>query len=100
MIASSRRSALSPPVTRHFEFTRLQNQLIALAYQALIPVVSRRLERPRSRSEHNQPTNDPESPIQGRGSLTSHAQSRSPCGDLCPGLRGPTGQGRHDRQPA
>ena len=38
MITSARRSALSPPVIRHFEFTRLQNQLIALAYQALIPI--------------------------------------------------------------
>ena len=43
---------------------------------------------------------DPGSPIQGRGSLTSHDQSRSPCGDLRPGLRGTTGQGGHDRQPA
>ena len=48
MITSPRRSALSPPVVRHFEFTRLQNQSIALAYQALIPVISRHLERPRS----------------------------------------------------
>jgi hypothetical protein len=48
MITSPRRSVLSPPVVRHFEFTRLQNQSIALAYQALIPVVSRHLERPRS----------------------------------------------------
>ena len=55
MITSSRRSTLSPPVTRHFEFTRLQNQSIALAYQALIPVVSRHLERPRSRSNDNEP---------------------------------------------
>ena len=42
MTTCSRRSFLSPPVIRHFEFTRLQNQSIALAYQALIPVVSRR----------------------------------------------------------
>ena len=56
MITSSRRSTLSPPVTRHFEFTRLQNQLLALAYQALIPVVSRPLERPRPRPSRNQPT--------------------------------------------
>jgi hypothetical protein len=54
MIATSRKSTLSPPVTRHFEFTRLQNQLIALACQALIPVVSRHLERPRP--SRNQPT--------------------------------------------
>ena len=57
MITSARRSALSPPVIRHFEFTRLQNQLIALAYQALIPVVSRHLERPRSATHDNEPAN-------------------------------------------
>jgi hypothetical protein len=56
MIATSRKSTLSPPVTRRFEFTRLQNQLIALAYHALIPVVSRHLERPRPRPSRNQPT--------------------------------------------
>jgi hypothetical protein len=36
MTISPRRPTLSPPVTRHFEFTRLRDQLIALAYQALI----------------------------------------------------------------
>jgi hypothetical protein len=56
MITSSRRSFVSPPVTRRFEFTRLQNQLIALAYQALIPVVSRPLEQPRPRPGRDQPT--------------------------------------------
>ena len=65
MIISPRRPTLSPPVTRHFEFTRLQDQLIALAYQALIPVVSRHLERPRSRSNDNEPAN---TTIQGRRS--------------------------------
>ena len=55
MIATSRKSTLSPLVTRHFEFTRLQNQSIALAYQALIPVVSRHLERSRPRSNDNDP---------------------------------------------
>ena len=54
MITSQRRSALSPPVTRHFEFTRFQDEVIALAYQALIPVVSRHLERSRSRSHDNE----------------------------------------------
>ena len=54
MITSARRSALSPPVIRHFEFTRLQSQSIELAYQVLIPVVSRHLGRPRSRSNHNE----------------------------------------------
>ena len=55
MMTFPRRSALSPPVIRHFEFTRLQNQSIALAYQALIPVVSRHLQRPRSRSHDSEP---------------------------------------------
>ena len=42
MITSPRRSALRPPVLpAHFVFTRLQEQSIAAAYQALIPVVSR-----------------------------------------------------------
>ena len=48
MITSPRRPTPSHPVTRHFEFTRLQDQLIAHAYETLIPVVSRPLERPRS----------------------------------------------------
>ena len=65
MIATSRKSTLSPPVTRRFEFTRLQSQSIELAYQALIPVVSGHLERPRSRSNDNEPAN---TTIQGRRS--------------------------------
>ena len=48
MTTSARRTTFRPPVTRHFEFSRLQDQLIARAYQTLIPVVSRPLERPRS----------------------------------------------------
>jgi hypothetical protein len=55
MITSPRRSTLTPPVTRHFEFTRLQDQLIALAYQSLIPVVSRHPGRPRFRRSDNEP---------------------------------------------
>ena len=55
MSTSSQRFALNSPVTRHFEFTRLQNQSIALAYQALIPVISRhREERPRARYMENE----------------------------------------------
>ena len=57
MITSPRRPAFSPPVTRHFEFTRLQDQLIARAYQVLIPVVSRPLDRPRPVCNH--PTTAP-----------------------------------------
>jgi hypothetical protein len=48
MITSPRRTPLSLPVTRSFEFTRFEGQLIARAYQVLIPIVSRPLERPRS----------------------------------------------------
>ena len=44
MITSPRGRALSTPVHRHFEFTRLQNQSLACAYEALIPLVSRRPE--------------------------------------------------------
>jgi hypothetical protein len=55
MSTSPRRSAFRPPVIRHFVFTRLQEQSIAAAYQALIPVVSRQPVRPRSRSHENEP---------------------------------------------
>ena len=68
MTTSARRSALSPPVIRHFEFTRLQDQLIALAYQALIPVVSRHLEQPRPGRGNHRPTT-----IQGLQSKTGGA---------------------------
>jgi hypothetical protein len=51
MIPRPRRTAPSPPITRHFEFTRFHNQLIERAYHVLIPVVSRPLEQsPRSRA--------------------------------------------------
>jgi hypothetical protein len=54
MITSPRRSTLSPPVTRRFESNRLQDQPIALAYQVLIPVASRPLQRPGSRRSDNE----------------------------------------------
>jgi hypothetical protein len=47
MIGTSRKSTFPPTISRHFEFTRLQDQLIALAYHSLIPVISRPLQRPR-----------------------------------------------------
>jgi hypothetical protein len=56
MIASSRKSTLSPHVTRHFDFNRLQGQLTALAYQALIPVVSCPAKTEGGRPSRNQPT--------------------------------------------
>jgi hypothetical protein len=55
MITAPRRRSLSPRVTRPFEFNRLQDQLIVIVYHALIPVVSRPLERPRSRCGQNEP---------------------------------------------
>jgi hypothetical protein len=55
MTTSPRRRSLGPRVTRHFEFTRLQDQLIALAYHTLIPVVSRALGQPRSRCGPHDP---------------------------------------------
>ncbi len=56
MTTSPRRTPLSPPVTRHFEFSRLQDQLIARAYQVLIPIVSSPLERSRSPRSDNEPS--------------------------------------------
>lgn len=55
MITAPRRRASRPRVTRHFEFTRLQDQLIALAYHTMIPVVSRSPGRPRSRCGQSEP---------------------------------------------
>ncbi len=56
MIASSRTSTLSPLVTRHFEFTRLHDQLITSAYDALIPVISCRMERQQDRLQRKEQT--------------------------------------------
>jgi hypothetical protein len=67
MIAFSRSSTPGPSVTRDFEFTRLQNQLIALAYQALIPVISQPLQRPRGRLGRNQPATNQRSQSKARG---------------------------------
>jgi hypothetical protein len=49
MITSSRRRSLSRRITRHFEFTRHQDQVIEIAYHNLIPIVSRPLKRSRPR---------------------------------------------------
>ena len=56
MTTSPRRTTLSPPVSRHFEFSRLQDQLIARAYQVLIPVVSCPLEQPRPPHSDSRPS--------------------------------------------
>ena len=42
MISSQRRHASCAPIRRHFELTRLQKQIIASAYEALMPIVTRR----------------------------------------------------------
>ena len=55
MNTSPRSRTLIPRVARHFEFTRIHDQLIAIAYNVLIPVVSHPLERMRSRCGQNQP---------------------------------------------
>jgi hypothetical protein len=47
MMTSSRMRAFGLAVTRHFEVARLQEQSIACAYEALIPVVARRPQDPR-----------------------------------------------------
>ena len=44
MIATSRKSASRPAISRQFEFSRFEQQTLASAYEALIPVVSRRAE--------------------------------------------------------
>jgi hypothetical protein len=54
MITPPGRRSHSPRVTRHFEFTRLQEQLIAIAYHTLVPVVARPLERPSAPCGQNQ----------------------------------------------
>ena len=55
MITPPGRRPLSPRVTRRFEFTRIQDQLIVIAYHILIPVVARPLERPGSRCGESHP---------------------------------------------
>ena len=45
MIATSRKSTFPSLISRQFEFSRLQDQRIACAYEALIPIASVRLER-------------------------------------------------------
>ena len=66
MITSSRRRVLGVAVTRHYEVSRLQEQSIACAYEALISVVTwpprhsrlQRADRPRAtiRTECPQPS--------------------------------------------
>ena len=94
MMTSSRRRALGVAVTRHYEVSRLQEQSIACAYEALMPVISSR-----SRCPHEQAGDLPEPRVERRvpnlfrGSLIGHDHSSSSCSHLCPGLRRTTGQG-------
>jgi hypothetical protein len=45
MIAASRKSRVPVTVARQLEFSRLQSQRLAAAYEALIPVACTRLNR-------------------------------------------------------
>ncbi len=45
MSASSRKFTSSPVISRQYDFSRLEDQTLASAYEALVPVVSRRPER-------------------------------------------------------
>ena len=54
MSASSRKSISHPAISRQYHFSRLQDQTLASAYEALVPVVSRhaaRDSRPRDERE-------------------------------------------------
>lgn len=63
MIATSRKSVSRPAISRLFEFSRFQEQTIASAYEALIPVVARRQEcRPHRRDDREASTNVHQSP--------------------------------------
>jgi hypothetical protein len=42
MIATSRTCRSRPAISRWYEFSRLQGQMLASAYEALVPVVARR----------------------------------------------------------
>jgi hypothetical protein len=44
MIATSRRSASGPAISREYEFSRFADQSLASSYEALVPVVSQRAE--------------------------------------------------------
>ncbi len=55
MLTRQMRTKIGLPVTRHFESTRLQDQLIASAYHSLIPVIARALQQPRPGCGENSP---------------------------------------------
>jgi hypothetical protein len=56
MITTPRTRALSPLITRSFEFNRIQEQTIASAYEVLIPTISAGPRRRRDRANDLQST--------------------------------------------
>jgi hypothetical protein len=50
MIASSGKSSPPPIVSRQYEFSRFYEQILASAYEALIPVASTRAKLPHTRA--------------------------------------------------
>ena len=54
MIATSRRPGSIPAISRQYEFSRLQDQTLASAYEALIPGISRYPECPPRRRNDRQ----------------------------------------------
>jgi hypothetical protein len=64
MIATSRKSSSTLTVSRQYEFSRLQDQTLACAYEALIPVVSRHLESFPPRQHDDQITGTKTNPHQ------------------------------------
>ena len=63
MIATSRRSGSRIAISRQLEFSRLQDRALASAYEALIPVVMRRLDcLPHRRDDGDVSTSVPRSP--------------------------------------
>ena len=85
MIATSRKSASRPAISRQYEFSRLQDQTLASAYEALIPVVTRQTRmsftstrRPRS---INQRAAIPSTLSSGSLTAMSTYRSTSPSND-------------------
>ena len=57
MIATSRRSASGPAISRQYEFSRFEHQTLASAYEALIPVISRQAKSGRRRPNNREVLN-------------------------------------------
>jgi hypothetical protein len=50
MIASSGKFSRPPTVSRHYEFSRLHAQILAFAYEELIPIAPMWAKRPHTRA--------------------------------------------------